>query len=203
LEREFDIKIELMQLVQRLWRVLESGGMSGTQLAGMASKVLDPGALYTRTMGTTLLFWLDPEAARGGNTKLSNNGERTFDLLWLAYEHWFSRGASYYLQVLSELQLFYKQLRWVLIHKRSDPDFRSQLEMFLAKAAHAYISRVGQLADENFRAYEDEMRALLAEFDFLGEQKGGQKGDQEDASPDSPPDTPQPGNKKGGKRRGK
>jgi hypothetical protein len=177
---EFDPRTELLRLAERLFRSVDSirktDWFSGRDVANIVLKgFADPSVMYGRLMATSVIFWLNPDDARSGKIQPSPSAERTFDLLWIAYEQWFTRGMGHYSEVLALVELFYRQLRWILIHKRNDREFHANLDFALAVLAERYLSQVRDLANQNFKDYHDDVEKILNEFKLLTSRDATQK----------------------------
>jgi hypothetical protein len=141
---------------------------SPDQVSRLVSRALaDPSLMYAKFMATCVSFWLAPGAGRNAPVRPSADIERTFELLWLAYEQWYTRGFGHYAQVAAELDSFYMQLRWNVVNNRDNPQFIEDLDKFMVSAAHLYMSKVGELASENFDLYREELNGVLKDFDSL------------------------------------
>jgi hypothetical protein len=136
----------------------------------MSKGLMDPGLLYAKLMVMCVQFWLAPDQVRRDGLRPSPNAERSFDLLWLAYEQWYSRGFNHYAQVAAELEDFYKRLRWVLASNRNNSNFIRNLDNIVADASQGYLKRVVELAQENFEAYEAAMNQILKKLKTLNEE---------------------------------
>jgi hypothetical protein len=170
MDREFDPLGQLSGLfgdysrvVEKLVRLGPEGRIDDPYVEG----AMDPGRTYAKLMATFVQFWLAPDEVIKEGLRRSPNSERSFDLLWLAYEQWYSRGFNHVAQISAELSTFYKNLRWILVNNRNDPHFVENLDNFVAEASQAYLERVQDLTKENFKLYDESIKGVLQKLKTL------------------------------------
>jgi hypothetical protein len=146
-------------------RLLASGKLTPERLIELISKgFIDPGLLFSKFMATYALFWLMPGGVRSGGRRPSHATERTFDLLWLAYEQWINRGVTHMSQAAGLWTSFYGNVRWNLVHKRNDENFERDLHKFIAHSAGEYLSEVRDVTKNNFDELVREINGVIEEL---------------------------------------
>lgn len=126
-------------------------------------------ATYSKFMATCVLFWLAPEQVRRGKIapnqeeqiKLSEDTERAFDVLWLAYERWMARGLDHYAEVATALSKFYTQLRWGMALQRTPGGIPADVEKTIAEEAYHYLVQVRSLVERSYSLFESEIEPML------------------------------------------
>lgn len=133
----------------------------------LSKRPVDLGGIYSKFMATCLVLWLAPDSVRKGGLRPSPETERSFDLLWLAYEQWMFRGMSHYMEVAGELNAFYGDLRWTMVQNRNSENAAEMLDTYSADAAHIYLTRVNNLAKKNFETFADQIGEVLEKLDGM------------------------------------
>lgn len=126
-------------------------------------------AVYSKFMVNCLIYWLSPEeirknrfsAADEDQTDVKKRTERAFDVMWVAYERWVTRGANHYVEVASALTKFYSQLRWAMSLQQSDGELPSDIEKQIAEEAYHYLVHVQSLVEHSYSLFHDEMSPIL------------------------------------------
>jgi len=123
-------------------------------------------AIYSKFMATCIMYWLSPEEIRkrGLGTpeerlEISPKTERTFEVLWLAYERWVARGLGHYVEVATALSKFYSQVRWGMAIKQTADS--TDVEKDIAKEAYYYLLQVQSLVDQSYELFKLEMEPML------------------------------------------
>ena len=146
-------------------RLLASGKLTPEGLIELISKgLIDPGLLFSKFMAAYTLFWLMPDGVRSGSRRPSAATEKTFDLLWLAYEQWIARGVTHLSEAAGLWTSFYGNVRWNLVHRRNDEHFEKNLHEFLAQSAQEWLLDVRNLTQKNFDELVREIDGVLEEL---------------------------------------
>lgn len=138
----------------------------------LSRRPIDPGGIYSKFMATCLVLWLAPDSVRKDGLRPSSGTERSFDLLWLAYEQWMFRGMSHYMEVAGELNAFYGDLRWTMVQNRNSENATEMLDEYSADAAHIYLKRVNDLAKRNFQTFADQIGEVIEKLDGMKTRHG-------------------------------
>jgi hypothetical protein len=125
--------------------------------------------MYSRFMATCLLFWIAPEEMRKGgrfdldreHDEVFKKAERSFNVMWIAYERWMARGFTHYTDVLSSLGKFYSELRWGANLQRRPEGFVSGIDYTIAKGAYVYLEEVRSLVKQSYADFESEIEPIL------------------------------------------
>ncbi len=133
----------------------------------LSKRPIDYGSIYSKFMAACILLWLSPDGVRKHSLRPTANTERPFDLLWLAFEQWMSRGIGHYAEVAGELTSFHSNLRWMMIQNRNDEDTIADLDTVSAKVAHMYLTRVSEIARDNFGNFMEEIDVVLTSLDAM------------------------------------
>ncbi len=201
---ESDSRFELRRLAEWLFRSVDSirktDWFSGRDITNIMLKgFADPSVMYGRLMATSVVFWLRPDDARSGKAQPSPSAEHTFNLLWIAYEQWLTRGLVHYSEVMALMERFYRQLRWILIHNRHDRKFHAELDAELLDFAKKYLENVRNLADKNFDSYVVDIENILKQLKPLTprdspvneEQRKGEQQNEEEQKKDRQEEKPE------------
>jgi hypothetical protein len=147
-------------------QLVASGKLTPEGLVELMSKgFVDPGSLFSKFMAAAALFWLKPDSARSGGRRSSPATERTFDLLWLAYEKWVNRGVAHLSQAAGLWTTFYGNIRWTLVRKRDDENF--EMDKYIAAAGQEWLIEVHKLTAKNFRELHREIKGVLEELEKI------------------------------------
>jgi hypothetical protein len=158
-QQRFDFRTEIARLAAFL---VNSGKLTPEGAIESISKgLINPGLLFSKFVVSYFQFLLIPDRDQRSGLGPWPGTERTFDLLWLAYEQWINRGVVHMSEAAAVWISFYGNLRWNLVHNRNDPEFIKDLDSFVAKAAHLYLSRVQHLTGDNFNRFNNEVNEVL------------------------------------------
>ena len=154
-------------------RLLASGKLTPEGLIELISKgLIDPGLLFSKFMAAYTLFWLMPDGVRSGSRRPSAATEKTFDLLWLAYEQWIARGVTHLSEAAGLWTDFYGNIRWAIVQRRGDEELERDLHKHIAKSAHVWLSEVDKLTTKNFGHFRNEISKIvdaLKKIEKIGE----------------------------------
>jgi hypothetical protein len=126
-------------------------------------------AVYSKLMAACIMFWIAPENVRKNRAfgseeeriEVSQKTERSFDVLWLAYERWMARGLGHYAEVAAALGKFYAQLRWGMSLQQTSEGIPQDLEKQIAEEAYHYLIEVRSLVERSYSLFQEEMEPML------------------------------------------
>jgi hypothetical protein len=126
-------------------------------------------AVYSKFMARCIMLWLSPEEIRKNRglgldeekPEISQNTERAFDVLWLAYERWMARGLGHYAEVATALSKFYAQLRWGMSLQQTAEGTPQDVEKQIAVEAYHYLVEVVSLVERSHSLFKNETEAML------------------------------------------
>jgi len=138
------------------------------ELFGEVAKY-DFNAVYSKFMVNCLIYWLSPEGIRKNSfvsvsedqADMQKRTERAFDVMWIAYERWVTRGVNHYAEVATGLAKFYSQLRWAMSLQKSDGALPPDVEKQIAEEAYHYLLQVQSLVEESYSLFREEMTPIM------------------------------------------
>jgi hypothetical protein len=159
-------QLDFRELIARL---VASGKLNPAGAIEVLSKLIsngsiDPGLLFSKFAASYALFLLTPSGVRSRGHTPSPATERAYDLLWLAYEQWLTRGVTHLAEAAGLWTSFYGNIRWSLVHHRDDEEFERNLDRFIARSGHVWLSEVRQLTQKNFNLLVEEMNGVIDEL---------------------------------------